>query len=204
MGKRRTTMSEFNPFKIENYSDDDRIDFYAIIDTQAFIEGTLDEHGYNKEYAESDFNEITDFLESKDLKECGGFWTGNNENSLSSDIDITTYVPKDRIHNDWIYDSELILVIDDTMYEPNGSSETGWLDWVCGWSFCDIFDEQGNDIPNSEAWKYDEEFQQGYSSNPCYHLNEATKQVLAEESDHLVLLLKNGYTVKAYPHHYSL
>ena len=117
--------------KIENYTRKDGTpDFYAIMDTDHFIDSTLDKHELNDIFENCD-HDIDTFLECNGYEKVDGLWTGNNENSLSSNFGMEAWVKKDDDgKSDWFYAQTLILVIDDIIYEPNGNSETGYLDWT--------------------------------------------------------------------------
>lgn len=212
--------------KIENYSTEDRgPDFYAVMDTDQFIEETLNPQTDVQEQFEQfmeaneldcEYKALDVFLESIGYEERHGDNTYNYENDLDAAINYRVAMPIGD-DSDWFYSDDCLIIISrhhggdvrsnygpfEFMKMENSCSELAFLTIVCSWNIISGTDADGNELTEEQCRALDEEWQSGYTSNPGYRCMESVKTVLEENDNSLKVLLLSGETVEIAPHYYG-
>lgn len=142
--------------------------------------------------------------------------TYNHESDLSDIIQWSLMQPK-GMKNDGLYNSENAIILiqfhhggdvrgnygKTVVYDWQGEDSFNFLDNCVGWSFADGKDANGKKMDTNQLQRLDERYQNGYTANPTYALQEEIEKVIKvyPKRGRVKLKLKTGETVEAYPNH---
>lgn len=192
----------------------------ATINTDVWLESVLGEpdaglqgafDGFVEASEVGEYEGIYDFISAMGWTEATADNTYNHENDLDGTIDFVVATRDGS--EEWYYSSGAVIFLRRhhggdvrgnygpvEVYKLNEDDAHSFLRPVVSWYFTNILDPEGNAVPDSDTWKYDEKYQEGYTSNPTYTLQEELECFeRIEGSNSVRLTMKDGTQATAHP-----